>query len=116
MISTKVIVITSSLEALLFSKHKFLLDSVELALEESVSFQVKVVLIKPLTALLSTVKRLKVRVLDISTAIAHDQNQAHDERALTHRESHRLDEIPSEPRHAEDGVVTNAKLSSEEGC
>ena len=71
---------------------------------------------EPLSALRTTVELLEVGILDVRASVAHDEDQAEDEGALPHSESHWFDQIPSEPRHTEDGVVTQSELGCEEAC
>ena len=51
---------------------------------------------------------------DVSVSV-HVQ-QAEDAAALRHTEGERLNQIPTEPRHAEDGIVADPELQCEPGC
>ena len=71
------------------------------------------ILILPQPLLLFHVVLLHARVFDVGSSVAHDIDQAEDKTSLAYRECHGLHQIPSEPRHVENGVVAEQELSRE---
>ena len=83
-------------------------------LEEVVPLQIEVVLLHPLALHLPLKVLLKSCVLDTGIPVEHDVEEAQHEGTLAHSVGDWLHQIPAQPLHVEDAVVTNEELCCEE--